>query len=302
MRHDDMLESFRALDPVDGRAPTERVSDEEWHEMGARITAVPKRRRPVWRRPGTRAGAFVVVTASLLAFASAIAGDRVIVVDAADALQNPAAVEARLAEEGIVADVYSVPVEGFLVGKWFHLYLDPAVEIDEGTFALLKSYVGEIDMGHEQVAERCPLGDCERTSILEIPGDVKGPMTLVAGRAAEPGEEYWAKNLDWGNELAPSGALYCLALEEKSLEEAARILEAEGYLVEWTYDPPHTSGGGQPSGSVDEPPAGTGITIAYSFEPGVINLRVSPAEEVERFRRSGGTPTAGSGRPDYGTC
>lgn len=303
MRDDDVVKSFKALDPVDGDAVADRVPDEEWRAMIGRITAAPRGARRAWRRPVTKVGAFVVVTATFFAFASAIAGDRTITVDAADALRSPASVEKRLSEEGISADVYAVPVKDDLVGKWFHLYLDPRADVDAGTFALLKSYVGELDFGYDTVAERCPGGaGCDRTSILEIPGDVKGPMTLVVGRAAGANESYWAENMDWGNELAPSGALYCLALEEKSPEEAAVLLEAKGYRVEWTYDAPRSAPDGERSGSVDEPPVGTGITVAYSPAPGVINLRTTALSELDHARASAGTPTAESGRPDYGTC
>ena len=266
------------------------------------VRLVPQ--RPWWRRRTVTIPVFVVLSASALLFASAIAGDKVITVSAEEALANPAAVERRLADEGIDATIEIVPAKDALVGKWFHLYLDPKAEIDDETFALLESYVGEIDYRYEKVAERCgpTAGECERTSILEIPGSVKGPITLVVGRAAGAGEEYWAENIEWSNELAPSGALYCMQLEAMPSPEIQRVLRSAGYQVEWTYDPTETGRDGEESRRVVEPPSGTQLTVAYIFRPGIVSLRVSPVQDADRHRRIAGTPTSESGRPDFGTC
>ncbi len=166
----------------------------------------------------------------------AIVGDRVITVDAAEALADPVAVEAELAQQGIDADIRIVPANKTLAGKWFHLYFPPDSKIDEETFWPMKSYVGVLDARFDSVNERCPIGDCARTSILEIPGRVKGPMTLIVGREPQPGEEYWAHEIDWDNELAPSGALYCHRLEEKTPEEASALLQRLGYEVIWVNE------------------------------------------------------------------
>lgn len=296
--------------------PCPETSDPTWptsdnaRELLTRIVSAaaekgdsPERRlRPRWQRPTTTIPLLVALSASALLFASAVAGDRTITVNAADALENPAAVERRLAEEGIRANIEMVPTGPALVGKWFHLYLDPKAEIDPETFALLESYVGEIDYGYEKVAARCDAGKCERTALLEIPGTVNVPITLVVGRPARRGETYWAQNIDWANELAPSGALYCMRLENLPFDEVERRLTAAGYDVRWTYDPRDTDAAGEESRRVASPPPGTAVTTAYIFEPGVVDLRVSPDQDVDRYRKMMGTPTATTGRPDFGTC
>lgn len=253
--------------------------------------------RPRWRRPTVTIPAFIALSGSALLFASAIAGSRTIGVDAREALQNPEKVERYLADEGIEASIVAVPVRPPLVGKWFHLYLPPDADIEEGTFALLKSYVGELDFSHPEVAERCLNGyGCDWTDVLEIPGEVKGPITLVVGREAQPHEGYWARNIRQSNELAPSGALYCMQLEDKTSGAIERRLESDGYEIRWTYED------GQESRDVAEPPAGSSVTVAYIFEPGVADIRVSPQEAVNDLRVSEGTPTRETGRPDFGPC
>ncbi|HEX2240328.1 MAG TPA: hypothetical protein VHJ82_04230 [Actinomycetota bacterium] len=301
------------LDLLRTHNPIPEQDDSGWGESAAgrslfaRIEAASVRARPTnkrsrWRRP-TLVPIFVVLSAGALLFASAIAGDRTIVVKASDALEDPSAVERYLAEEGIEAKINIVPTKPDLVGKWFHLFLDPNAEVDEETFALLKSYVGEIDFRYEKVAERCGDGSgCPRTGLLELPGSVKGPITLVVGREAEAGEEYWATNMEWGNELAPSGAFYCMGLEDKTPAQIEQELESNGYQVEWTYDPKHTGIDGEESRRVTQPPARTELTVAYIFRPGIVSLRVSPPEDADRSRRSAGTPTSETGRPDFGTC
>lgn len=259
-------------------------------------------KRPRWRRPTVAIPVFVAATALL--FASAIAGDKVVSVSALDALENPSAVEQQLAEQGIRAQVRAVPVKESLVGKWFHLYLDPTADVDAGTFALLRSYVGEIDYRYESVAEHCgpTAALCERTSILEIPGSVKGPITLVVGRAAEPGEEYWARNIDWSNELAPSGALYCYAFEQKRPEAARDALQTAGYEVGFTYDLKGSSG------EVASIPPDSALTSATFKDVDTVVLHLAPIKaepghsSAEEQRLMMGTPTAETGRPDFGGC
>lgn len=264
----------------------------------------PARKRPRWRRPTVTIPVFVVLSGTALLFASAIAGDKVVTVSAQEALNDPRAVERHLGSEGIDADIKVVPVKDDLVGKWFHLYLEPSGDINAETFALLKSYVGEIDYRHEAVAKRCgpTAAECERTAILELPGSVKGPITLVVGRAAEPGEEYWARNIDWGNELAPSGALYCFALEEETPHKAQETLQAAGYEVIFNYETKESSA------EVATIPAGTAITSASLRDTRTAVLNLAPEQSRPGYpgakaqRLSMGTPTEESGRPDFGSC
>ncbi|MDP9067886.1 MAG: hypothetical protein M3N53_06020 [Actinomycetota bacterium] len=247
---------------------------------------------------------FVVLSASALVLASAIAGDKVVPVSAQDALAHPSAVERQLAEEGIEAQVQVVPVKDALVGKWFHLYLDPTTDVDAETFALLNSYVGEIDYRYESVAEHCgpTAALCERTSILEIPGSVTGPMTLVVGRAAKPGEEYWARNMDWSNELAPSGALYCYALEEKTADAARDVLQRAGYEVVFNYDVKSNST------EVASIPPDAALTSATFRDVDTVVLNFAPIQEEPGYPSAGeqrlamGTPTEQTGRPNFRGC
>lgn len=295
--------------------PIPETGESEWADRGAgaalfslieanvgEIREIPK--RPRWRRPTVIIPVFVVLSASALLFASAIAGDKVVSVSAQDALTSPSAVERQLADEGVKAQVQAVPVNDSLVGKWFHLYLDPKADVDAETFALLKSYVGEIDYRYESVAKHCgPTGGlCERTSVLEIPGSVTGPITLVVGRPAKPGEEHWARNMDWGNELAPSGALYCYALEQKNPEPVRDALETAGYEVVFNYDlkdgsaeiasiPAHAALASASFGDVD--------TVVLNYAP-VKGEPDYPSAQEQRLMN--GTPTEQTGRPDFGGC
>ena len=284
-------------DSDDGTAVFSRI---EAH--AGEIRLIPK--RPRWRRPTVTIPVFVVLSATALLFASAIAGNKVVSVSAQDALANPSAVVRQLAEEGIEAQVQAVPVKDALVGRWFHLYLDPMADVDAETLALLKSYVGEIDYRYESVTKHCgPTGGlCERTSILEIPGSVTGPITLVVGRAAKPGEEYWARNMDWSNELAPSGALYCYALEQKSPEAARDALHTAGYEVVSNYNLKDNSA------EVASIPADAALATAGFRDVDTVVLNFVPIKEepgypsAEEQRLMMGTPTDQTGRPDFGGC
>jgi hypothetical protein len=309
---DDDLLVLRAHNPIPEQPDPEWVNGPQGRELFARIeagtTAEPhvRHKRARWQRPTVTIPVLVVLTGTALLVASAGAGDKVIAVSAEDALADPSRIERQLAEEGIRADVRAVPVKDALLGKWFHLYVDPRADVDASTFALLKTYVGEIDYRYESVAQQC--GDtgaaCERTAVLEIPGSVEGPITLVAGRAPKAGEEYWARHIDWGNELAPSGALYCYALEEKSPEAARDLLLAAGYAgVVFNYDVENRT-----STDVESVPPDAALTSATFKDVDTVVLTFAPVEgssgypSADEQRRSVGTPTARTGRPDFGVC
>jgi hypothetical protein len=286
---DELLE-LKAHNPVPENHDQEWANSPKGRAVFARVEAQmghvqASGKKPRWRRPSFTIPAFVVLSATALAVASAGAGDKVVTVSASDALANPAAVERSLADEGIDAQIRAVPANHTLVGKWFHLYFAPNSAIDDEAFGLMKSYVGEIDGSNEAVMKRCPIGDCERTSLLEIPGTVKGPMTLVVGREPQPGEEYWAREIDWDNELAPSGALYCYRLEDKTPTEAGALLERLGYNVIWVHEDDKTSN------EVPFPPTGDQIEYAFFRGPETVDMRTATPQNAERYKEAGGTPS-----------
>ncbi|HEV3472805.1 MAG TPA: hypothetical protein VG408_06315 [Actinomycetota bacterium] len=291
-----MKQPTEILEELSAANPVPETGSQTWAvgETGQRVFAeiasrveqpepAARTRRP-WRRPWITIPVFVVLTGCALLLATATAGDKIVTVHAADALRDPERVEDFLAAEGIDAEVMAVPAD-FLAGKWFHLYFAPGADVDEGTFALLKSYVGEIDGSQPSVLERCPLGDCERSGVLEIPGRVRGPITLVVGRPAEPGEEYWARKIDWMNDLAPSGALYCYRLEEKTPPEADRLLRDLGYDVVWVHEVDNYSG------ETEMPPEGAEITWAFFRGPKTVDMRTTTPEKAEHHRVVEGTPS-----------
>ncbi|MDQ4143925.1 MAG: hypothetical protein M3198_09325 [Actinomycetota bacterium] len=288
---EDELLLLRAHNPVPEQHDPRWTDSPEGRALFAQIaenmSGQPARRRPRWRRPIVTIPMVAAFSASALLFASAIARDKVVSVSAEAALADPSGVERQLANEGIQAEVRVVPVNDFLAGKWFHLYFGPEAVVDSETLALLKSYVGEIDYRYESVAEHCgpTAALCERTSILEIPGSVTGPITLVVGRAARPGEEYWARNIDWSNELAPSGAFYCHRLEGRTPTEAATLLQELGYRVLWVHEEGNTSD------EVTLPPPGAEITFAMFRAPDVVDIRTARPPSAERYKEASGTPS-----------
>lgn len=282
MRTDKVIDGLRSLDPgADAPAP----SEVEWRSMFEAIVESAPRGRRLWRRPVVTIPVFIALTGLAFLLTTAIAGDKVIEVAAADALRDPRAVERDLAREGIDARIVAVPSDN-LAGKWFHLYLEPRSDIDLDTYWLLKSYVGLIDYRYPSVVARCPMGDCARTGLLELPGKVRGPITLVVGREPNPGEEFWAKNAFGMNELAPSGALWCYRLEEKTPAEAEEILSALGYDIVWVHE------NDARSDPVARPPAGALITTAWFRGPSVVDVRTAAPEDAVRYKNSEGTPTA----------
>jgi hypothetical protein len=265
---------------------------EAHEERQGRVTG--RRRKASMRRRGVGALLAATLVVGGWVVASAVGGDDTIKVDAAAAIEDPQAVERELREAGIDAEVRAVPTDPSLRGKWFWLHFPPGVDIDPETFALLQSYVGALDMGWSAVQKRCPKGvGCERTPILELPQDVPGPIVLIAGRAPLPGEKGW-DNIEGDNELAPTGALYCLRLEELSPAEAGRRLEDLGYRVDWRYaeGDPFWAPGGFP----DSPPPGTGVVYAWFLGPNAVEVSVVPDELVDRVRDGVGTPVTAADR------
>ena len=281
MTNDTLMTQLRELDP----AQDVQVADASWDEMLEQVTAGPiKRRTRMWRRPFVTIPALAVLSAGAFLLTTAVAGDKVIEVRAADALRDPRGLEQELARQGLDARIVAVPSED-LAGKWYAFYLEPGTDIDEDTFWLLKSYVGHLDARYPSVQERCPIGDCARTGLLEIPGRVKGPITLIVGRVPMNGEAtYWADSFGM-NELSPSGALWCYRLEEKSPAEAESILADLGYDVIWVHEDDNYSD------EVSFPPADAEITMAWFRNPKIIDVRTATAEDVDLYRSAEGTPT-----------
>lgn len=306
--NDDLL-LLQSHNPIPETGETEWAASEAGSLLFSQIETNAEesrlsRKRSRWRRPTVTVPVFVMLSATVLLFASAIAGDKVVSVTAHDALTDPSRVERRLSAEGIEARIQAVPVKDALIGRWFHLYLDPASDVEAETFALLRSYVGQIDYRYDSVEKRCrpTAAPCERTSLLEIPGSVTGPITLVVGRAAQPGEGHWARNMDWGNELAPSGALYCYALEEKGPEATLDVLEAAGYEVIFNYDLKDNSA------EVTSIPADAALATATFRDVDTVVLNYAPIKgqpdypSAQEQRLMMGTPTDQTGRPNFGAC
>lgn len=296
MTNHTVFTQLQELDPVVSDAT---LDNQQWDEMFTDIVARPQiaRRRPIWKRPTVTIPVFVALTGAAFLLTTAIAGDKVLEVRAADALRNPQALEKELARQGLDATIVEVPSED-LAGKWVHLHVDPDNDMDLDTYWLLRSMVGLIDYRFPSVQERCPLGDCARTSLLEIPGRVRGPITLVVGREPRAGEDlYWTDNFGM-NELAPSGALYCYRLEEMTPERAAETLGGVGYKVSWAYETEMTTN------RTDAPPPDADVVFASFRGPDEVEILTTAPERAERYKLSEGTPTTEHPRSSapWATC
>jgi hypothetical protein len=261
-------------------AAGQRIFAEIESRAGRSGDAPPGPTRPRWRRPTITIPVVAALTASALLFASAIAGDKTVQVRAEDALRDPEAVEKQLASEGIQARIQVVPVNEARVGKWVNVYADPGIQMDEATFALHSIYRGEV-MTHPVAAQLCSGEVCKLKPLLELPGGISDPITLVVGRTSQPDEAYWA-NIDQGNLLAPTGPLYCYQLEEKSPQEAEALLRRLEYDVVWVHEGP---GVGAP------PPTDAQITWAWFRDPDTIDVRTATAEDADQYRLEERTPT-----------
>jgi hypothetical protein len=278
------LNRLQELDPSRGV----ELAETQWEQMFEKIVAAPvQRRTPLWRRPYVTIPVFVALTAGAFVLTSAVAGDKVIEIRAADALRDPRSLEQDLARQGLDARIVAVPADDILAGKWVHLYVEPDDDMDLDMYYLLRSMAGLLDMRFPSVNERCPIGDCARTSLLEIPGRVHGPITLVVGREPRPSEDLYWTDAFLMNELAPGAALYCYRLEEKTPEEAAETLRSSGYRVSWEYET--KTKGTQP---VDAPPDGAVITVASFRGPAEVTLMVADPDDSARIKVAEGTPTS----------
>ena len=283
MKNNDLLSEIRSLDPATTLEPRD---DQVWDEMFERIVAEPPRavKTRLWRRPLVAIPAFVALSAAALVLSTAVAGEKIIEVHAQDALSDPRGLEQELARQGVDAHIVSVPSRD-LAGKWYHLYLAPNTDIDDETYWLLQSYVGLIDYRYPSVQEHCPIGDCPRTSLLEIPARVHGPITLVVGRTPTASEQgYWTDSFGM-NELAPTGALYCYRLEERTPAEAERILHALGYDVSWDYETDNASN------KVGSPPPESVVSFAWFKGPNEVEVVTSSPKDATSYKESEGTPT-----------
>lgn len=226
--------------------------------------------------------ALAAVVALVIATTIAV-GDDTVHVRAADAVADPQAVARELRAIGIEAEILVVPVPRVVAGTWWHLYFAPGVDVDHLEWAKLKAQVGQGVLGFpEETSDRG--AGIYHAEVLELPADLPGPVTLVAGRAAQEGEPI-ATTFD---ELAPVGAFYCLHLERMAPEEAGRELAALGYRVIWVYET-HAE-----SHPVAEPPKGSAITSAGFRTPEVVDVRLASTEQAAEIRNIMGTPNSNS--------
>jgi len=251
-------------------------------------------RRPPARRSLLRRTAAVALTAAALVVATTVVvgGRSTVEVGAADALADPERVVADLRKAGVEARILAVPVDRPVAGTWWHLYFAPGVQVDELVWAKLKAQVG---VGVAQLPEE--IRDAGRGiyhhEVLELPRNLPGPVTLVVGRERRAGEA----EAPMDNELAPSGAFWCLHLEDMQPERTGKVLEDLGYEVVWVYDTFETPEG--ESRTVDDPPPASGITTAWFRSPSVVDVHLAPQAEVEELRLGEGTPTEGADVPAW---
>ena len=234
----------------------------------------------------------VAVAAALLVVATSIlvASQDTISVSATDAIANPNEVTQNLRDAGIEAKILVVPVPPSAAGTWWSLSFSPGVQVGDLVWAKLKAQVGVGVAGlPEEILDRGR--GVFHQEVLELPRNLEGPLTIVVGRAARPGET----PAPMDNELAPTGAFWCLGLENQPPERSGRMLEGMGYEVVWVYETFEDPGG--EGSEVDAPPRGSGITTAFFRAPDVVDIRLAPEAEIERLRLDAGTPTRGSDVP-----
>lgn len=252
----------------------------------AQIPRRPTSPRIVRRTIGVAvAAAFLVVATTVL-----VASQNTISVSADDAIADPAEVIQDLRDAGIEARILVVPVPPSAAGTWWSLSFSPGVQVDDLAWAKLKAQVGVGVAGlPEEILDRGR--GVFHHEILELPRNLRGPLTLSVGRAARPGEA----EAPMDNELAPNGAFWCLDLHAMPADRAGRLLEDMGYEVAWVYET--FKGPGGEGHQVDAPPQGSGITTAFLRTPDVVDVRLASEAEVERLRLQAGTPTQESNVP-----
>ena len=257
-------------------------------DPGARPIPMPPRAGPAGRRLAsmTLAAALVITTAVM------VSGRSTIEVSAADALADPEEVARELREAGIGATILVVPVPRSAAGTWWHLFFAPGTPVEEDVWAGLKAQVGVAVAGLPEEQRDAGRGIFHR-DVLELPRNLGGPVTLVAGRARQPGEQ----EAPMDNELAPDGAFWCLHLEQRTPGQAGVMLEGMGYDVVWILDTFDAPGGN--SRIVQTPPEDFAVVIASFSRPQVIRLHLASLREAERLRRQVGTPTGDTPIPDW---
>jgi hypothetical protein len=285
------LEGFEArLLPVLLEVVEERAQD---------APARPRvRRRTVARAAVLAVAALVgaVVAANTLAV-----GTDTVQVSAVDAARDPAAVEKELGSQGIEARILVVPAPD-LAGTWVDLYFAPGARVDPEEWSRLLAQVGQgVDPGlppdvYDEILDH-GLNVYHR-EVLEIPRDVHGPMTLIAGRAWRPGD---GSPLWLGGELSPIGAFWCMGLEEMDPTAAERVLENIGYRVRLYYSPqPFAAIGVDPGdGYVDLPPPRSAVFNAGFLAPTEVEIDLVPGDQVDDARVAAGIPPAGSTPPPW---
>jgi hypothetical protein len=246
----------------------------------------PRRTRS--RRRIRRAGAVALVAAGVVAATTiGVGGDDSIRVRASDAAADPEAVARELQAEGIDARILVVPVEHFETPVWWHLWFAPGVQVDRLAWARLKAQVGvgviglpdeELDHGN---------GVQHRTELV-LPRGLPGPVTLVVGRVARPGEPLGAMD----NELAPDGAFWCLQLDRMPPEQAIRAVKGLGYDVVLVLDTPARSD------ELEGLPPSARLTAAWFRSPKLVDLRFA-TEHVDEYRSAEGTPNEGDPVPPW---
>ncbi|MDP9343722.1 MAG: hypothetical protein M3Q23_16850 [Actinomycetota bacterium] len=261
----------------------------------------PRVRRRIVVRAATLAVAAVV--GAVVAANTLAAGADTVQVRATDAIRDPVSVEQQLREQGVDATILVVPVPADVAGTWWDLYFAPRTNVDPEEWSRLLAQVGEgIDPGlppdvYDQILDRGR--NVYHHEVLDIPKDVHGPLTLIAGRAQRPGESLTGL----GGELSPAGAFWCMGLERLDPSDAGRAIQGLGYGVRFYYNPqPLAPVGVDPAGDgyVDSPPPGSAITDAWFATPTEVVVDLVPADQADAVRAETGTPTPGSTPPPWG--
>ena len=222
----------------------------------------------------------------------AIGRSEIVQVSGQDALRNPSAVERMLRDSGIDADIVEVPLpstpDGHWNGVWWWLYFEGPAAVTEEEFADLQAQVG---LGGIQP-------DADNTTVLELPKGLPGHVTLLVGREAAPGA-FDVTEYDRINELAPTGAFYCLGLDPRDPAALGQALVQRGYRVMWNYeDLDHNVGR-----EVAAPPDGTVATWAWFRGPKLVDVRiVDDGPEAQTYREAEGTFVPGETPPWAPPC
>jgi hypothetical protein len=267
----------------------------------ARVAPRPRRVR---RRTVVRSGALAVaaLVGAVVAANTLAVGTDTVQVSAAEAVRDPAAVQRQLRDQGVDANILVVPVPTGVAGTWWDLYFRPGARVGPEEWSRLLAQVGEgIDPGlppdvYDRILDHGR--NVYHHEVLEIPKDVHGPMTLIAGRAPRDGESL----AGLGGELSPVGAFWCLGLERMGPSGAGQAIAALGYGVRFYYNPQPFEPVGvdvEGDGYVETPPPGSAVTDAWFATPTDVVIDLVPAGQADAVRAETGTPTPGSTPPDW---